>query len=439
MSDLKRPRGRAAAAAAKTACVVAATLAITAGATLLPPIGHQAPAVTPAGAEPGAGPPQAGATGLSTTVRGLRDRLQRLPKDHQAWAALGAAHVQQARITADPSYYVKAEQALDRAAALAPRDAAVLAARASLAAGRHEFAAARRLARQAIDANPYGATAYGVLADAATQLGEHAEATRAVRRMTELKPGVASFTRASYDAELRGDVREAEELLKAALADAFTPEDIAYCRFYLGELALRAGELERAGHMYDEALRAYPAFVPALAGRARAAALAGRLESAAQGYQDVVARLPLAQYIVEYGEVLARLGRSPAGQWALLSAQRRLMAASGVRDDITWAEFEADHGSPAAAVKHARAEYRRHPNLVSADALAWALHRDGRSREALRYARKATARGWRNALFHHHRAEIERKLGLDAGRSRSRVKEYNPRFDPALPALARFS
>ncbi|MGW5686890.1 hypothetical protein, partial [Nonomuraea sp. NPDC003754] len=58
------------------------------------------------------------------------------------------------------------------------------------------------------------------------------------------------------------------------------------------------------------------------------------------------------------------------------------MDAAAVRDDLTWAEFEADHGSPAKAVAHARAEYARHPNLTAADALAWALHRAGRDREA---------------------------------------------------------
>ncbi|GAA3135013.1 hypothetical protein [Nonomuraea salmonea] len=48
-----------------------------------------------------------------------------------------------------------------------------------------------------------------------------------------------------------------------------------------------------------------------------------------------------------------------------------------MRDDLTWAEFEADHGDPKAAVRHARAEYTRNPNLVAADALAWSLFKAG--------------------------------------------------------------
>lgn len=117
------------------------------------------------------------------------------------------------------------------------------------------------------------------------------------------------------------------------------------------------------------------------------------------------------------------------------------MKAAEVRDDLTWAEFEADHGSAARAVEHAEAEYARNPNVIAADALAWALHRDGRDRQALPYARKATATGWRNALLHHHRAEIERALGLGAEsrRSAARVRDADPAFSPDLPALARFS
>ncbi|MFF5209818.1 tetratricopeptide repeat protein [Streptosporangium sp. NPDC000396] len=381
------------------------------------------------------------ATSLKDAIHALTVRLQRLPEDHQAWAQLGSAYVQQARVTADPSFYPRAERALARSAALSPGNFAALTGQAALAAGRHDFAEAVRLARLSQAANPYGQGAQAVLADAYTQLGRYAEATRAIGRMMELRPGVASFTRASYDAELKGDRAEARRMLEHALDDAFSPTDIAYCRHYLGELALHAGDLRGAAEQYRLALNAAPDFTPALAGTARAAALDGRLADAIDLYGTVVGRLPLAQYVIEYAEVLVKAGKDPSQQWALLRAQRDLMRETGVRDDLTWAEFEADHGSAARAVEHAEAEYARNPNVVAADALAWALHRDGRDREALPYAKKATATGWRNALLHHHRAEIERSLGLaeEAARSAARVRDANPAFSPDLPALARFS
>ncbi|MCT9929167.1 hypothetical protein N5079_02915 [Planotetraspora sp. A-T 1434] len=376
---------------------------------------------------------------VSASIAGLQRRLHRLPKDYVAWAELGSAYVQRSRQTADPSYYVKAEQATARSLKLSPGNFAGLTAEAALAAGRHDFARAVRLSRDAIAANPYGPIAYGVAADAYTQLGQYGPASEAIGEMIDLAPGVSSFTRASYDAELRGDQTAARRLLDYALRDAFTPADIAYCRYYLGELALHAGDGKRAASMYAAALKADPSFVPALAGKARAAALDGRLREAATGYEAVVERLPLSQYLIEYGEVLQRMGGDPSTQWKVLAAQRDLMRANGVRDDLTWAEFEADHGSPARAVQLATAEYARNPNVVAADALAWALYRDGKPRQALPYARKATATGWRNALLVHHRAEIERALGVDTSESSALVRTYNPRFEPRLPALQRFS
>ncbi|MEV6864149.1 hypothetical protein AB0M44_24470 [Streptosporangium subroseum] len=381
------------------------------------------------------------AASLTTAIEALTNRLRRLPKDHQAWSQLGSAYVQQARLTADPSFYPRAERALARSIALSPGDFAALTGQAALAAGRHDFAEAVRLAGLSVAANPYGQGAQAVLADAYTQLGRYGEATRAIDRMMELRPGVAAFTRASYDAELRGDRTTARRMLEHALADAFSPADVAYCHHYLGELALHSGDLREAGEQYRLALKAAPDFTPALAGVARAAALGGRTAEAIEFYATVVGRLPLAQYVIEYAEVLSKAGRDPSEQWTLLRAQRDLMAEAGVRDDLTWAEFEADHGSPSRAVTHARAEYARHPNVVAADVLAWALHRDGRDREALPYAKKATATGWHNALLHRHRAEIERSLGLaaDARRSLARARVADPAFSAALPALARFS
>ncbi|WP_433438784.1 tetratricopeptide repeat protein [Nonomuraea sp. CA-141351] len=359
----------------------------------------------------------------------LQERLKRLPGDYRGWAQLSSQYVDQARITGDPSYYTKAEGAIATAAKLKSGDDAVLTGQAALAAGRHEFADAVRLAERALDANPYGAAAYGVLADAKTQLGDLRGAQRAVDEMMGLRPGVAAFARASYAAELRGDLGGARKYLEMAESDAWSPADVAYARYYLGELALHSGDVATAAGWYAKALQAYPAYTPALAGQARTAALSGRLTEALTLYDTVVERLPLPQYLMEQGETRLKAGQT--ADWTLLKAQRELFRAAGVRDDLTWAEFEADHGDPATAVKHARAEYARNPNLVAADALAWALFKAGKPAEALPYAKKATATGWRNPLLKYHRAKIEQALGrsvkVDAG------------FDPTLPALARFS
>ena len=55
--------------------------------------------------------------------------------------------------------------------------------------------------------------------DARTQLGDYAGATDALSGCSLLQPGLASFTRASYDAELHGDVAGARSALEQALDD----------------------------------------------------------------------------------------------------------------------------------------------------------------------------------------------------------------------------
>ncbi|RJL33387.1 hypothetical protein [Bailinhaonella thermotolerans] len=221
------------------------------------------------------------------------------------------------------------------------------------------------------------------------------------------------------------------------LRAAFRPEDVGLLPSPAGELALRAGDLDRAEREYAAAARAVSRHLPSAAGRARVAAARGDRAGAVTRYRSVVERLPPPQYLVEYGEALAASGGSPAEAWRLLAGARRVQAAAGVRDDLTWAEYEADHGDPMAAVRHARAEYARHPNPVAADALAWALHRAGVRAEALRFSREATRTGWRNALLLYHRAEIEKAAGLDDRASRAASRAADPRFDPRLPALAR--
>ena len=383
-----------------------------------------------------------GADALSAGIARLQRRLAEGPARAADWAALGAAYVQQARITVDPTYYPKAAGALEKSLDLQPEDnLAALTAMGALANARHDFAGAVTWAKKARAVSAENPQVYGVLADAYTQLGKPAQATAAVQRMLDLGPGLASFSRASYDLEQRGDVPRARVLLTQALTDAYVPSDIGFCRYYLGELALNSGNLTGAARHYQRGLVADPQNPQLRHGLAKVAALGGNTEVALREYADLVTRVPNPQYVVEYGELLAKAGRTAEAkdQFALVETLQALFTANGGRDDLALAEYEADHGSAARAVQHARAEWSRRQSAVAADALGWALHKAGRDAEALTYANRALARGWRNALFAHHRAEIHRALGNTASARLDAllVREYNPRFDAKLPALGR--
>ena len=98
--------------------------------------------------------------------------------------------------------------------------------------------------------------------------------------------------------------------------------------------------------------------------------------------------------------------------------------------DLELALFEADHGSPRAALAAATAEWNRRQSILVADALAWALHVNGHDRDALRYERIAMHLGLRNALFWFHCGMIQRSLGNEAAARRdlATALHMNPYF-----------
>jgi tetratricopeptide (TPR) repeat protein len=145
--------------------------------------------------------------------------------------------------------------------------------------------------------------------------------------------------------------------------------------------------------------------------------------------------------VLEYGELLQASGKSGAAaqQWQLFRTEERLFRANGVTLDVDQILFEADHGSPAVAVRTGARALRTRPFLDTHDAYAWALHRVGANEQALREADIALHTGMSNALFLFHRGEIERSLGgaEAARRDLSRALHLDPTFSPLLASQAR--
>ncbi|SNR47325.1 tetratricopeptide repeat protein [Blastococcus mobilis] len=364
-----------------------------------------------------------------------QERLTEVPGDWSAWAQLGSAYVEQARITADPTYYDKGEGALQESLALRPDDNdRALTGLGALANARHDFRRAADLAGRALELNPFGASAWGVLTDARHQLGDYAGATAALDRMLELQPGIASFTRASYNAELHGNRDDAAAALEQALAAARAPADEAFCRAYLGALAFSGGDLDGAERHFTAGLAEDPGEATLLLGQARVLAARGRDDAAVAAFRSVVAARPLPEHLVEFGEYLTALGREEEAQeqFALVETIRSLFEASGVQDHLGTALFAADHGDPATAVAAAEAEFAARQNIDAHDALGWALHSSGRDAEALEHARAATSLGGRNPLFLYHRGVIEAALGrTDQARATlTEALDTNPYFSP---------
>ena len=351
---------------------------------------------------------------LDETIVLLQQRLRDQPDDARSWATLGLAYVEQARVTADPSYYPKADGALGRSLELQPTDNSLaLAAQAALAAGRHDFSAALALARDSLAINPYEVGALAVRVDALTELGRYRAARSALAQADNRRPSPQIFARYSYAEELRGRTARAADLLDSALDGITSPPDRAYLLSLLADLDRRAGRLAQAGRRLQEALAADPGNVAAQVSRARLALARGQVGHSVRRWRGVVEIAPQPGYLLELGELYAATGRPQvaAEQYRVLEATIRLQRDSGVSTDLESARYLADHGSAGKALAAARAVWRDAPSIWSADALAWALHAVGRDRAALRSSLTATRLGTPDALLWLHRGAIEAALG----------------------------
>jgi tetratricopeptide (TPR) repeat protein len=380
---------------------------------------------------------------LVASITRAQERLTTLPGDYTTWAALGVAYLEQARVSADPSYYPKSEGALKRSLEIRPvdNDQAVTGLGA-LANARHDFATALSYATKAIAINGYSADAYAVLTDAQTQLGHATQATGAVQHLLDLKPGLSALTRASYDLELHGQDAHAVELMRRALGDAVDSADIAFCRYQLGELAFAHGDLAGALASFQQGLAADPSYLPLIQGRAQVLAAQGQLDKALADYATVTNRTPTPAALLEYASLLRLAGRSAdaTAQLDLAAAAQAVFTANGGLDDLAGAALAIAQGKPADAVRLAQREWQRRQFSDVADTLAWSLHLAGHDRDALGYAGKAQTLGAHNARYLFHQGAIEFALGdREAARTHLRAAlAVNPRFSPMdAPEAAR--
>jgi tetratricopeptide (TPR) repeat protein len=397
--------------------VTAAAVALLGFGVVLGPLRHHR-AGTPVAAEP-----VSATRSLDTYVRRTTAHLNQVPGDWNAWAGLGMAHIQLARIGFDPAHYPQAQAALDRSLAVEPRgNAAALTGLGALAAARHQFAAALGYARRAVATDAYSADAYGVLTDAYVELGRYPQARAAVQHMLDLRPDTGSFGRASYLFELGGDLPHARQFMQRALDLAADPGDTTFALQHLGELAFGQGDLAGAAARFADGLAQQPGQPALLADRAKVEAARGDLPAAIADLRDATATLPTVDHLVTLSDTLTAAG-DPAGAARaddLVRVSDRLASASPdptapAATDIDLLLFYADHGDPAKAVQKGRALFAVRPSVSVETAYAWALHAAGRDREALNHANRGLRLHTRDAKAYYYRGTIRSALGDRAG------------------------
>ncbi len=348
-------------------------------------------------------------------IAGAQARLQKRADDSSALSDLGLGYLQKARETADPTFYGQAEKALQQALAARSSNLDALGGLGSMALARHQFHDALVWGHKAQALNPQRAYAYGVIADAQTELGDYDGAVETLQKMVNLRPDLSSYSRISYARELHGDVDGAITAMQQAVeAGGPAPENHSWAQVQLGNLYFNSGRLAEAEQAYNAALIAYPGYLHARAGLAQVRAAQGRTAEAITLYKQAIAVVPLPQYLSALGDLYTATGAGVAAglQYDTVSQIFRLFAANGVEVNIEQAAFLADRDQQTAtAVRLAQTAAAGRTDIHTQDTLAWTLYRAGQYPAAQEAINQATRLGTRNALILFHQGMIAGKLG----------------------------
>ena len=424
---------------------VAAAVLVT-GAMVAVPDSDDAPPgpVARAEAAAAAGSP-ASLSDLTALIGDRQQWVRTHPSDAPSWAVLGSAYVEWGRRSADAAYYARAEKALRRSLAARPGERGNEAAwvgLASLAVARHDYLAAKKWGESVRTRQPSNWSAYPVLIDAYNGLGEYKAAATATQKFAKLRKGVPALVLTAQMYRNQGWREDALATAQEAADRAVTPTEKAATLRRLGDLAWERGEPGEAVAQYEAALRLDKGLLDARAGRARALVALDRTDEGLADYQAAIAKLPRPEYVLELGELYESLGLDGDAriQFRKLRAMLAQAKADGVNESVLLARYEADHGNPDAAVKVLRAEWDgMHRSAAVADALGWALHRAGRSEEAVEYAQRAEDTGVRDASYAYHLGMIQSALSRE-GSARRHLEEAlrtNPAFSPLAAPLAK--
>lgn len=367
------------------------------------------------------------------------------PKNVANLNLLSYAYIQKVRQTADASFGTRAEQLVNQALKIDPKNYESLYYLALIQMSKHRFADAKKSALSAISVQPSNSDAYGALGDATYELGQYDECAAAYQKMLDRRPSTASYSRAAYYRKLIGDVAGAADLLKRAyeLADYNDPENRAWCLFQLGNLAFGSGKLDEAEKLYSMAVEIFPNYYNALAGLGKVNAALGKIDNSISYYKKAIDIVPMPEFVSALGDVLTASGR-------LQEAQRQydlvefIGSLSKINQEIynrQLALFYADHVEEkrTEALRMAEQELKIRKDIYGYDAYGWCLYKNGRFSDAADAMQQALKMKTPDAMLYFHAGMISSALNrnAEARQHLQKALELNPKFHPLLAKIAR--
>lgn len=376
-----------------------------------------------------------------------RARADENPRSELEWVYIGSLFDLKGRQTGDVSHFVAAQEAYDRAIAIAPNSGAAYGGAARIKATLHDFEGAVIEATKVLEIDPAANDAIGVIFDASIELGDLENARLALERLDDRIDSPAVTIREARLAFVGGDAVAAHQLALGASQEAFEtaeqPSTIAFYEYSAAEYALLSGDLDAADHGYADAIASLPGFPLAVYGQARVAYARGDIGRAISLSEAATASVPRPDMLAFLGDLYALDGQADkaADQYATVEFIASMASESaGAVYDREYSVYLSDHGIQAEhALSLAQAESAVRHDAYGHDALAWALYANGRDAEALTEINRALATGTVDARLLIHAGLIQIANG-DVSEGKNQIErglDLHPAFSPVVIAMAR--
>jgi tetratricopeptide (TPR) repeat protein len=240
--------------------------------------------------------------------------------------------------------------------------------------------------------------------------GRLTEAVAAYQHMVDLRPDMQSYSRVAHMRWLKGDLGGAIDVarLAARAAGRVDPESGSWSLTRLGLYYFLFGSLAEARAACNLALRYSPDYPAALLLQGRMLLAGDQAAQAVAPIQRAADRNPLPEFQWALADTLRAAGRADEAP----KVEAVLKRTGAQNDPRTFSLFLATRGEQVElALELARREFRDRADILTHDALAWALAAAGRHDEAWPHMEKALAEGTVDARLFTHAGVLASKLG----------------------------
>jgi tetratricopeptide (TPR) repeat protein len=372
---------------------------------------------------------------VDQAIEMFEGKLKDNPKSPLLHVLLAQAYVRKARELGDFSCYDRAEPVVRRALELEKDNVSAEVVLAQILCANHQFAEGLRLARETYRKNPGEHGILLLVGDAQLELGRYAEAEQAYADLGRKDPSAYLASRRARLAELKGDTAAALRLMKQAVEEegwaTLSPEGQAWYPTRLAEIQFNAGRLDEAARAYETALKTAPRYYLALAGLGRVRAAQGKPDEAVTLYRRAMAVAAELPVLAELGDLYARAGKDFLAQLNYEKLEKAGRGRPALNRELALFWCDHDRNLPE-ALELARREVALRQDVYTHDALAWALCKNGRHKEAAAAMAEALRLGTADARFHYHAGAICQGLG-ERDKARTHLKRalaLNPSFSP---------